>query len=59
MGMKYMIYAFNYPYTGYDISKQTKFFIIAALWFVLFSIKYDGVDIKKEIYKETHNESNR
>ena len=35
--MKYMIYAFNYyPYTGYDISKQTKFFIIAALWFMLF-----------------------
>lgn len=41
--MKYMIYAFNYPYTGYDISKQT----IAALWFMLFSIKYDGVDIQK------------
>ena len=26
---------------------QTNFFIIAALWFMLFSIKYDGVDIQK------------
>ena len=47
MGMKYMIYAFNYPYTGYDMSKQTRFFIIAIFWFMLFSIKYDGVDIQK------------
>lgn len=42
-----MIYAFDYPYTGYDISKQTKFIIIAVFWFVLFSIKYNGVDIQK------------
>ena len=47
MGMKYMIYAFKYPYTGHDISKQTRFFIVAVFWFMLFSIKYDGVDITK------------
>lgn len=48
MGMKYMIYAFNYyPYIGYDTSKQTRFLIVAVFWFILFSIKYDGVDIQK------------
>lgn len=47
MGMKYEIYAFNYPYKGYDINKKTKFFIVAAFWFYVFSVKYDGVDITK------------
>ena len=47
MGMKYMVYAFNYLYTGYDTSKQTRFLIVAVFWFILFSIKYDGVDIQK------------
>lgn len=47
MGMKYMIYAFNYPYAGYNVSKQTRFFIISVFWFMLLSIKYDGVDIQK------------
>ena len=48
MGMKYMINAFNYPYyRGYEKCKQTKFFIIAAFWFAVLSIKYDGVDIQK------------
>lgn len=47
--MKYMINAFNYPYQGYDgcCYKQTKYFIIATFWFVVLSIKYDGVDIHK------------
>ena len=47
MGMKYMINAFNYPYRGYEKCKQTEFFIIAAFWFAILSIKYDGVDIQK------------
>ena len=47
MGMKYMINAFNYPYRGYEKCKQTKFFIMAAFWFAVLSIKYDGVDIQK------------
>ena len=45
--MKYMVYAFNYPYTGHDIIKQTRFLITAVFWLILFSIKYDGVDIQK------------
>lgn len=48
MVMKYMLSAFNYPYQGTDlINKQTKFFIVAAFWFAILSIKYDGVDIQK------------
>lgn len=47
MGMKYMLSAFNYPYQGADVNKQTKFFIVAAFWFAMLSIKYDGVDIQK------------
>ena len=47
MGMKYMIYAFNYTHMEYDASKQTRFLIVSVFWFILFSIKYDGVDIQK------------
>lgn len=45
--MKYMINAFNYPYQGYEKCKQTKYFVVAAFWFAVLSIKYDGVDIQK------------
>ena len=34
-------------YRGCEKCKQTKFFIIAAFWFAVLSIKYDGVDIQK------------
>ena len=47
MGMKYMINAFNYPYKYYEKSKQTNLFIIAVFWFIILSIKYDGVDTQK------------
>lgn len=47
MGMKYEINGFNYPHRGYNGCKQTRFFIIAVLWFMIFSVKYDGVDIHK------------
>ena len=55
MGMKYMINAFNYPYRGCEKCKQTKFFIIAAFWFAVLSIKYDGVDIQKENKTKENN----
>lgn len=47
MGMKYMIYAFNYPYSGYDDEKQTKFLVVCVFWFIVLSIKYDGVTVEK------------
>ena len=47
MGMKYMIYGFNYPYKGYVASQQTRYIIIAIFWFITYSLKYDGVDIYK------------
>lgn len=47
MGMKYMLSAFNYPFKGYsEVVKQTRYFIVCAFWFLVFSIKYDGVDIQ-------------
>ena len=47
MGVKYMLEAFNYPYLGNAVCKQTRFFSIALIWFIVYSIKYDGVDIRK------------
>jgi hypothetical protein len=48
MGMKYMIYGFNYPYGGYYIaSKQTKWLLVAMFWVAVFCMKYDGVDVQK------------
>ena len=48
MGQKYMISAFDYPYKGYcDYNKQTEWLIVAAFWFVYYSIKHFGVDIQK------------
>ena len=45
MGMKYMLYGYNYPYKGYENSKYTNFLIVALFWFIVFSIKYEGSDI--------------
>lgn len=47
MGMKYMIYGFNYPYKGYEASRQTRYIVTAIFWFIIYSLKYDGVDINK------------
>lgn len=47
MGMKYIIYGFNYPYRGYKVSRQTRFMPIAIWWFIVYSLKYDGVDVNK------------
>ncbi len=47
MGMKYTIYGFNYPYKGYEASRQTRFIPIAIFWFIVYSFKYDGADVNK------------
>lgn len=47
MGMKYIINAFDYPYQGIEVERQTKWFIVAISFFCLFSFKYDGVDLQK------------
>ena len=46
MGMKYIIDGFNYPWCGIiEAQRQTQFWFIAAFWFAVYSIKYDGVNI--------------
>lgn len=47
MGSKYMIRAFNYPYTGCTKCKQTQWFFIALFWLIILMVKYDGVDFTK------------
>ena len=47
MGTKYMINAFNYPYSGLENSKQCKTVVGCLFWFVILAIKYDGVDVQK------------
>lgn len=47
MGQKYAIYAFNYPYQGYEKTKQTKWLLVALAYVVVWSIQYDGVDVNK------------
>lgn len=48
MGRKYMLDAFNYPYPGYSSHvKQTNWLFIAVIYFIVYSIKYDGVNIQK------------
>ena len=48
MGMKYIIDGFNYPWIGIiEAQRQTQFWFIAAFWFAVYSIKYDGVNITK------------
>jgi hypothetical protein len=48
MGMKYIIDGFNYPWRGIiEAQRQTQFWFIAAFWFAVYSIKYDGVNITK------------
>lgn len=47
MGMKYMIAAFNYPYRGEEACKQTGWLIVALFWLIVFSRKYDGVNLEK------------
>jgi hypothetical protein len=47
MGTKYMINAFNYPYEGYEKGKQCRFLITCLFWFIVLSIKYDGVNLEK------------
>lgn len=45
--MKYIINAFNYPYKWVEAQKQTSWIIVAIIYFIIFSIKYDGVDVAK------------
>lgn len=47
MGMKYAMTGFNYPYTGADGYKQTRFLLPALFWLGYFMIRYDGVDFAK------------
>lgn len=47
MGMKYMLHGFNYPYNGYEETRQTDFIIVAIILFVYMSLTYDGVDFSK------------
>jgi hypothetical protein len=48
MGMKYIIDAFNYPWRGViEAQHQTRYWVVAAVWFAYYSIKYDGVNITK------------
>ena len=48
MGRKYIIDAFNYPWRGViEAQHQTEFWIVAAIWFAYYSLKYDGVNITK------------
>ena len=48
MGMKYIIDAFDYPWQGViEDQRQTNSWIVAAYWFAVFSVKYDGVNITK------------
>ncbi|WMI81829.1 hypothetical protein [Anaerotignum sp. MB30-C6] len=47
MGMKYIVNAFNYPYGLIDKQKRTGWLIVAVAYFVVFSLKYDGVDVSK------------
>jgi hypothetical protein len=48
MGMKYIIDAFNYPWKGaIEAQHQTRYWVVAAIWFAYYSIKYDGVNITK------------
>ena len=48
MGNKYMIYAFDYPYSGwYQYQKQTKSFIVALFILIVWSFKHFGVTFEK------------
>lgn len=48
MGMKYMLYAFNYPKSiGYEEEKQTRYLIVCIFWFIILSVLYDGVTVEK------------
>lgn len=47
MGMKYIIDGFNYPYRGIEAQRQTSYWLIAAFWFAVYSIQFDGVNITK------------
>ena len=41
------ISAFNYPYKGIEANRVTGSWIVCIFWFIVFSIKYDGVDVAK------------
>lgn len=47
MGSKYEVSAFNYPYKGAERYKQTRWLIIAIMYVIAWSLKYDGVDLHK------------
>lgn len=47
MGMKYMLGGFNYPYQGLEATRQTRWLVVAIVYFIYLSIKFDGVDMQK------------
>lgn len=51
MGAKYMIYAFTYPFVGYERLKQTRWFIVALIYLIFYKAKYNGVVLKRESWR--------
>ena len=48
MGMKYSVYGYNYPkMVNLTNFKQTNFLVIALFWTIVYSVKYDAVDLAK------------
>lgn len=48
MGWRYSIDGFNYPYKGYrEKCKGTQNFLVALFWFVVYCLRYDGVNFSK------------
>lgn len=47
MGMRYSVLGFNYPKGAYLADKETDSLFVAIIYFIKFSLKYDGVDMYK------------
>jgi hypothetical protein len=47
MEKKYYLSAYKAPYKGYYTSKNLNCFLLVILYFISYSIKYDGVDLSK------------
>lgn len=47
MGNEYSIHTFKYPSKGYyNKYKETKWFVIALLYFIYYAIKCDGLNFE-------------
>ena len=58
MGMKYEISAFNYPYRGAEKYKQTAWLLVAIIYVIMWSMTYDGVDMRKRSAESRIKERN-